>query len=111
MNELELSVGARVYCRNGKFGRLAKIAKEPQQQRVTHIIVEHGFLKKRFHVLPISLVEQATTGDVYLAVSDEELAAFPEYREEVGEQAHPQAPGDPQPVQGPDGSLISIPSD
>ena len=79
MNELELIVGARVYCRNGKFGRLAKIAVEPRQWRVTHIIVEEGFLKKRFRVLPISIVEQATTGDVYLGVSDEDLARFPEY--------------------------------
>jgi len=78
MKELELIVGARVYCRNGKFGRLAKIAVEPEHGRVTHIIVEEGFLRKRFRLLPISIVEQATTGDVYLAVCDEDMARFPE---------------------------------
>lgn len=81
MEELDLIVGARVYCRNGKFGRVAKVVVDPRQWCVTHIIVEEGFLKKRFLVLPISIVEQATTGDVYLGVFDEELAQFPLYYE------------------------------
>ena len=85
MNELQLVVGARVYCRNGKCGRLADVVVEPQQRRVTHIVVEEGFLEKRFRVLPISIVEQATTGDIYLAVSDEELATFPEYHDEASD--------------------------
>lgn len=85
MEELELIVGARVYCRNGKFGRLAKIVVDPRRWRVTHIIVEEGFLKKRFRILPISIVEQATTGDVYLGVCDDEIARFPEYGNESDE--------------------------
>lgn len=86
MEELELIVGARVYCRNGKYGRLAKIVVDPRRWCVTHIIVEEGFLKKRFRVLPISLVEQATTGDVYLAVCDDDMATFPEFNPDAHAQ-------------------------
>lgn len=87
MEELELIVGARVYCRNGKYGRLAKIVVDPRRWGVTHIIVEEGFLKKRFRVLPISLVEQATTGDVYLAVCDDDMVTFPEFDPDAHAQA------------------------
>lgn len=87
MKELELIVGARVYCRNGKYGRLAKIVVDPGRWCVTHIIVEEGFLKKRFRVLPISLVEQATTGDVYLGVSDDDMDRFPDYDADAHRQA------------------------
>lgn len=86
MEELELVVGARVYCRNGKYGRLSKIVVDPRRSYVTHIIVEEGFLKKRFCVLPISIVEQATTGDVYLGVGDDEMANFPELDPHAHEQ-------------------------
>jgi hypothetical protein len=80
VNKLNLNVGARVYCHDGKCGRLAYLVVEPQRRQVTHIIVEQGFLQKHFRLLPISIVEQATTGDVYLKVGDEELATFPEYQ-------------------------------
>lgn len=80
MNELELNVGARVYCRDGKFGRLSALVAGAPDLKLSHIVVEQGFLNRRFRLLPISLVEQATTGDVYLAVDDEELARFPEYQ-------------------------------
>lgn len=86
MEELELIVGARVYCRNGKYGRLSKFVVDPRRWRVTHVIVEEGFLKKRFRILPISIVEQATTGDVYLGVCDDEMANFPEFDLETHEQ-------------------------
>lgn len=82
MSELQLTVGARVYCRDGKSGRLAALLVDAARDEVTHILVEQGFLEKRFRLLPISIVEQATTGDVYLAVSDAELADFPEYEAE-----------------------------
>lgn len=86
MEELELIVGARVYCRNGKYGRLAKIVVDPARWCVTHIIVEEGFLRKRFRFLPISLVEQATTGDVYLRVCDDDMDRFPEFDPDAHEQ-------------------------
>lgn len=91
MDELELIIGARVYCKNGKCGRLSKVAVEPQRGRVTHIIVEDGFLQRHSRVFPISAVAQATTGDIYLALAEDDLGQYPQYQEEVVERP---APGD-----------------
>lgn len=79
MKYLKLNVGARVYCRDGKCGRLAALVAGGPEWKLSHIVVEQGFLDRRYRLLPISLVEQATTGDVYLAVNDGELVGFPEY--------------------------------
>lgn len=80
MKELELNVGARVYCRDGKCGKLAALVAGGPDWTLSHIVVEQGFLDRQYRLLPISLVEQATTGDVYLGVDDIELARFPEYQ-------------------------------
>lgn len=89
MDELELIIGARVYCKNGKCGRLTKVAVEPQSGRVTHIIVEDGFLQRHARVFPISAVAQATTGDIYLALAEDDLGRYPQYEEEVVERPAP----------------------
>lgn len=93
MDELELIVGARVYCKNGKCGRLAKVAVESRAWRVTHIIVENGFLQRQSRAYPISTVAQATTGDIYLALAEDELDRYPQYREEIVERPALEYPG------------------
>lgn len=89
MCELELIIGARVYCKNGKCGRLSKVAVEPGGARVTHIIVEDGFLKRHARVFPISTVAQATTGDIYLSLAEDDLDRYPQYQEEIVERSAP----------------------
>lgn len=86
MDELELIIGARVYCKNGKCGRLTKVAVEPQSGRVTHIIVEDGFLQRHSRAFPISAVAQATTGDIYLELAEDDLGRYPQYQEEIVER-------------------------
>lgn len=83
MDELTLIIGARVYGKNGKCGRLSQVVVDPDTWRVTHIIVEEGFLQRRSRVFPISTVAQATTGDIYLPLDDEELNNYPEYNEGI----------------------------
>lgn len=80
MKNLELNAGARVYCRDGKCGRLAALVVGANGRHVSHIVVEQGFLQKRYAVLPISLVAQATTGDVYLAMDDADMGHYPTYQ-------------------------------
>jgi hypothetical protein len=109
MDELELSIDARVYCKNGKCGRLAKVVVNPEAWRVTHVVVEEGFLQRRSRVFPISVVQQATTGDVYLSVAEDELSAYPEYREVFVELLASEGIVWPEPENGPEN--ISPPAD
>ncbi|MCL4868111.1 MAG: hypothetical protein KJ063_04010 [Anaerolineae bacterium] len=94
MYELALNMGAKVHCLDGECGKLAKVTLEPDTFVVTHLIVEEGFLLKRARVFPILLVEQATPEDIYLNVMADELADYPEYREEIVEIPDPNHSGE-----------------
>lgn len=83
MEELELMIGAHVYCKNGKCGRLSKVIVDPAAWRVTHVIVEDGFLQRRFRIYPIAAVAQAAIGGIFLSLAEDELGAYPEYSEEL----------------------------
>lgn len=84
MNRLKLIIGGRVYCKNGKCGKLSQVVVNPAGWRVTHIVVEEGFLERRSRVFPISVVQQTTTGDIFLSLTEDELSAYPEYQEGLG---------------------------
>jgi osmotically-inducible protein OsmY len=81
MGNLDFEIGARVYCRDGDCGRLAKVVVDPHTQRITDLIVEKGFLLTTDRVVPIDRVDQAGDGDIRLTVSSEDLRDYPEYRE------------------------------
>lgn len=84
MKELELVIGAHVYCKNGKCGRLAKVIIDPAAWRVTHVIVEDGYLQRRYRIFPIATVTQTDIGDIFLSLAEEELGTYPEYAENSG---------------------------
>lgn len=84
MNKIKLSIDARVYCKNGKCGKLSQVVVNPAGWRVTHIVVEEGFLQRRSRVFPISVVQQTTTGDIFLSLTEDELRAYPNYQEGLG---------------------------
>lgn len=81
MAEMDLHIGADVYFRDGRGGKLIKVVVDPASKRVTHLIVEKGFLQKEDRVLPVTLVERATPEAIYLSIESKELAHYPKYRE------------------------------
>jgi hypothetical protein len=81
MTKLVLDIGADVHCEDGHCGRLIKVVADPQTKQITDLIVEKGFLLKTDRVLPISVVSGTRDGEIRLAISSEELADYPEYRE------------------------------
>lgn len=85
MNEFDLNIGAQVFCSDGKCGSLAKVAVDPETRRVTHLIVEEGFLLKRSRVFPFSSVEVATSAEIRLLLRSDDLEQYPVYREETVE--------------------------
>lgn len=90
MDELDLTLGAHVFCIDGKCGKLAKYAVNPDTWQVTHLIIEKGFLLKRARVLPLFAVKWATPYEIQLFIDVEDLSIYPEFREDVVEQETPQ---------------------
>jgi hypothetical protein len=82
MSEHHLTIGAHVYCADGKFGKLTRVAIEPDTWQVTDLIVEEGFLLKCSRVFPISLVSSATGEEIHLSIGEDALASFQQYSEE-----------------------------
>jgi hypothetical protein len=77
MPKLDLTPGAPVYCKDGKCGSLAQVLVDPTLAHVSHIVIEDGFLRRRTRVVPIAAVTQATTGDIYLTLTLDEVNGYP----------------------------------
>jgi uncharacterized protein YrrD len=82
MTEQFYTLGAQVYCEDGKYGKLARLAIDPQSWQVTDLVVEEGILLKRSRVVPVSRVASAEPGVLHLAVTGDEMADFQVYGEE-----------------------------
>lgn len=79
--QIDLHIGAQVYCRDGACGKLIKVVVDPNTKQVRDLIVEKGFLQKQDRVLPVSIVEAATPDEIHVAVASDKLRDYPEYRE------------------------------
>ncbi len=75
-------IGADVYCADGRCGKLVKVVLDPHTKRVTHLIVEKGYLQKKDRVIPVSAVAEVKDDRIILKTASEELKQFPEYKEE-----------------------------
>lgn len=82
MNKFDFTIGARVYCRDGKFGKLVKVVVDRETQDLKSLVVEKGFLSKRYRVFPLSLVSAAAANEVHLLLTNDEWASYPAYKEE-----------------------------
>lgn len=93
MKILDLNIGADVFCRDSKCGKLAKYAVNRDAWLVARLIVEEGVLLKRARVFPLASVERATADEIQLSIGEEELPNYPEYREETIEKPDPESAG------------------
>ncbi len=89
MGEFVFNIGAKVYCRDGQCGRLAKVVVDPKTKRITDLIVEKGFLLKEDRVIPVSVVESTNDEAIQLSIESKELPKFPKYREVELEEPAP----------------------
>lgn len=81
MNEHYFGLGATVHCRDGACGKLQKLAVDPASRRISHLIVEEGFLLKRARAFPFALVESTSADAIYLDCHTADLNHIPEYQE------------------------------
>jgi uncharacterized protein YrrD len=82
MPEFNVNIGSRLHCKDGRCGQLVKVVVDDEQQ-ITDLIVERGFLQKEDRVLPVSLVEETTEEEVHLSIESDELSSFPKYEEKM----------------------------
>jgi hypothetical protein len=106
VNPLDIKIGSRVRCRDGRAGRVIKLVVEPSSKRMTHVIVERGVLLHHDVAVPIERVERVQDGWVVLALSVEELSALPAYAEV--DDAVPDATWAAEHGYPPDGILVDL---
>ncbi|MCL4258405.1 MAG: PRC-barrel domain-containing protein [Anaerolineales bacterium] len=78
---LLLSIGATIRCRDGAAGRLKYVVLDPEDNQVTHLIVERGTLLHRDIVVPVDWVERTSEDEIVLKATVAELEALPDYDE------------------------------
>ncbi len=78
---LDFNVGAAVHCQDRRCGKLLHIVMSPSSGRVSDLVVHHGFVRQRNHVIPVSFVERMTTEGLWLSLTSEQLHLCTEYRD------------------------------
>lgn len=92
MQKLNLMFGATVFTLDKHCGQLLKVAVDPATQKVSDLILEDGWLFKRFPVVPITDVTDTFANNVHLKVNNEQVKTYREYREATIERGAPEWP-------------------
>ena len=74
-------IGANVYTTDGQAGKLMKVVIDPDTERVTHLIVEKGFLQKTDHVVPVEALAETTDEGIRLNMSTADLEQLTQFQE------------------------------
>ena len=74
-------IGADVYTTDGKAGKLMKVVIDPENERVTHLIVEKGLLAKTDRVVPLEAIAETGDDGIRLGLSTAELEELPQFNE------------------------------
>jgi sporulation protein YlmC with PRC-barrel domain len=61
MSETEFTIGSKVVCSDGECGELTRVVVDPVRRTLTHLVVEAEHRLGNGHLVPISLVESATS--------------------------------------------------
>lgn len=74
-------IDAAVHTRDGEAGRVWKVAMDPRDNKVTHLIVHKGIVFGRNVVVPVERIMRVDEGEVWIDVTNAELKAYPDYEE------------------------------
>lgn len=74
-------IGANVYTTDGQAGKLMKVVIDPDTERVTHLVVEKGFLQKTDRVVPIEALGEIADDGIHLTMSTADLEQYPQFSE------------------------------
>lgn len=96
-------IDAAVHTRDGEAGRVWKVAMDPRDNKVTHLVVHKGVLFGRNVVVPTDKILRVGAGEVWVDITNAELKGFPDY--EVASFMEP-AEGWDYPLAFPMGGII-----
>jgi uncharacterized protein YrrD len=80
MKDFDFNIGAQVICTDGQCGKLLKVV-VPDEEILTDLIVEKGFLQAEDRVVPVETVERVTEDEIHLSISSDELTTFEAHKE------------------------------
>jgi uncharacterized protein YrrD len=72
-------IDAAVHTRDGEAGRVWKVAMDPRDRKVTHLVVHKGIVFGRNVVVPTDKILRVAEGEVWVDITNEELKGFPDY--------------------------------
>jgi sporulation protein YlmC with PRC-barrel domain len=81
MESMQFTIGADAMCRDGGCGKVIRVVIDPLAKAVTHIVVEPEHRQGLGRLVPLAVVHAATTDQVELDCTSEELAQFDQAEE------------------------------
>jgi sporulation protein YlmC with PRC-barrel domain len=63
---MDIPMDVYVFCKDGLYGRSTRTVLNPQTRLVTHIVVAEKSKAKEERLVPIKLIEKATTDEIHL---------------------------------------------
>lgn len=95
-----IEFGDRVQAVDGRVGMVEKVIVDPDERKPGYLVVKRGRLRPRRIVVPVSLVDEVSAGQVTLSLTRGALDDFPDYEvtERHGEYKKPMPVGPRRPV-------------
>ena len=91
---MNLDIGAEVLGPDGKLGTLTQIVIEPQEERITHVVVARGGLHPWEKVVPMDRLERTEGTRVWTDLRLEDMETLPDYIAFVGTAPGPTSPSE-----------------
>ncbi|HTP01167.1 MAG TPA: PRC-barrel domain-containing protein, partial [Anaerolineales bacterium] len=77
--EIAVRRGTSVRASDGPIGRVDELMIEPEDGRITHLVLREGHLRGQKDIaIPVSQIEKLDQDTVYLRLSKQEVKALPE---------------------------------
>lgn len=74
-----IELGYRVNAVDGRVGVVEKVIVDPDEREPSYLIVKRGRIRPRHIVVPVTLVDEVSAGQVSLSITRNALDDFPDY--------------------------------
>ena len=92
---MEIKIGADVMGTSGKLGEVHRVIVDARSERVTDIVVKHGFLFGRERIVPLSHVTKVEDGVIYLDLDERGFEAMDGFTDDRYRAPDPSYAGPP----------------
>lgn len=81
MKGMYLNLGANVRFRDGLGGTIHKVVFDPHTNQVTNLVIAPKGRHGHNYVIPVSVVEKALEEEIVVAIDQQDLTTYPQYRQ------------------------------